>query len=122
MIGRVLGKLSEEMDWDAMARFVQQRRARGETVDVGTFRGNVPPGNVELLEAFINRFETYLGDDFRGYYEEWRRTAVDLEFRGQRGPRRHVRRPQRCGGAGARRRRRGRGGTRPPGTRAQGVR
>jgi ATP-dependent Clp protease ATP-binding subunit ClpC len=80
VIGRVLGKLSEEMDWDAMARFVQQRRARGETVDVGTFRGNVPPANVELLEAFINRFETYLGDDFRGYYEEWRRTAVDLEF------------------------------------------
>jgi hypothetical protein len=80
VIGRVLGKLSEEMDWDAMARFVQQRRARGETVDVGTFRGNVPPGNVELLEAFIKRFETYLGDDFRGYYEEWRRTAVDLEF------------------------------------------
>jgi ATP-dependent Clp protease ATP-binding subunit ClpC len=80
VIGRVLGKLSEEMDWDAMARFVQERRARGETVDVGTFRGNVPPAQAETLEAFINRFETYLGDDFRGYYEEWRRTAVDLEF------------------------------------------
>jgi ATP-dependent Clp protease ATP-binding subunit ClpC len=80
VIGRVLGKLSEEMDWDAMARFIQERRARGETVDVGTFRGNVPPAQVETLEAFINRFETYLGDDFRGFYEEWRRTAVDLEF------------------------------------------
>ena len=68
------------MDWDALARFVQERRAQGEAVDVGTFRGNVPPGQSEVLEAFINRFETYLGDNFCGYFEEWRRTAVDLEF------------------------------------------
>jgi hypothetical protein len=30
VIGRVLGKLSEEMDWDAMARFVQQRSERAD--------------------------------------------------------------------------------------------
>jgi hypothetical protein len=54
VIGQVLGKLSEEMDWEAMARFVQERRARCEAVDVGTFRGNVPPGHVEVVEAWRN--------------------------------------------------------------------
>src|SRR5215510_14397995 len=53
VIGRVLAKLGEDMDWDAMARFVQERRERGEVVDVGTFRGNVPPSQVETLELFI---------------------------------------------------------------------
>jgi hypothetical protein len=36
---------------------------------------------VDLLEAFVDRFESYLGDDFRGAFDEWTRTAVDLEFR-----------------------------------------
>jgi hypothetical protein len=80
VIGPVLGKLSEENDLDALARFIQQRRERGEAVSVDTFRGSVPPGLVEPIEQFINRYETYLGDDFRGHFEEWRRTAVDLEF------------------------------------------
>ena len=80
VIGPVLAKMGDETDWDALARFVQQRRAKGERVDVNTFRGNVPAGLVESLEQFIDRYETYLGDDFRGYFDEWRRTAVDLEF------------------------------------------
>jgi ATP-dependent Clp protease ATP-binding subunit ClpC len=80
VIGPVLAKLSDETDTDSLARFIQQRRERGEEVDVDTFRGTVPPGLVEPIEQFINRYETYLGDDFRGHYEEWRRTAVDLEF------------------------------------------
>lgn len=80
VIGPCLAKLSDETDWDALARFIQQRRARGEAVDVDTFRRNVPPGLVEMIEQFINRYETYLGDDFRAVFEEWRRTAVDIEF------------------------------------------
>jgi ATP-dependent Clp protease ATP-binding subunit ClpC len=80
VIGPVLAKLSDETDVDALARFIQQRRERGEAVDVNTFRGVVPPGLVEPIEQFITRYETYLGDDFRGHFEEWRRTAVDLEF------------------------------------------
>jgi ATP-dependent Clp protease ATP-binding subunit ClpC len=80
VIGPVLAKLSEETDTDSLARFIQQRRERGEEVNVDTFRGSVPPGLVESIELFINRYETYLGDDFRGHFEEWRRTAVDLEF------------------------------------------
>jgi ATP-dependent Clp protease ATP-binding subunit ClpC len=79
VIGPVLSKLSDETDWDALARFIQQRRAKGEAVDVETFR-SVPAGLVASVELFIDRYETYLGDDFRGYFEEWRRTAVDLEF------------------------------------------
>jgi ATP-dependent Clp protease ATP-binding subunit ClpC len=80
VIGPVLAKLSEETDTDALARFIQQRRERGEPVDVDTFRGSVAPGLVEPIEQFIDRYETYLGDDFRGHFEGWRRTAVDLEF------------------------------------------
>ena len=80
VIGPVLAKLSDETDTDSLARFIQQRRERGEEVGVDTFRGSVSPGLVEPIELFINRYETYLGDDFRGHFEEWRRTAVDLEF------------------------------------------
>ena len=80
VIGPVLAKLTEEMDWDALARFIQQRREHGEEVDVETFRGDVPPGLVDTIDQFSNRFETYLGDDFREHFEQWRRTAVDLEF------------------------------------------
>jgi ATP-dependent Clp protease ATP-binding subunit ClpC len=80
VIGPCLAKLSDETDWDALARFIQQRRARGEALDVDTFRRNVPPGHVEMIEQLINRYETYLGDDFRAVFEEWRRTAVDVEF------------------------------------------
>ena len=85
VIGRALSKLGEETDWDALARFIQQRRERGEEVSVETFRGSVPAGLVDSIEQFILRYETYLGDDFRGHFEEWRRTAVDLEFLGQIG-------------------------------------
>jgi ATP-dependent Clp protease ATP-binding subunit ClpC len=81
VIGSVLAKLDDEMaDWDALARFIHERRAHGEVVGVDTFRGSVPAGLVQPIEQFIDRYETYLGDDFRGYFEEWRRTAVDLEF------------------------------------------
>ncbi|HET8652350.1 MAG TPA: AAA family ATPase [Gaiellaceae bacterium] len=80
VIGPALGKLGDETDWDALARFIQQRRAGGEDVGVETFRGNVPAGLADDVRLFIDRFETYLGDDFRGYFDEWRRTAVDLEF------------------------------------------
>ena len=80
VIGPVLGKLSDETDADALARFIQQRRERGEEVTAETFRGSVSPGLVESIEQFINRYETYLGDDFREKFEDWRRTAVDLEF------------------------------------------
>jgi ATP-dependent Clp protease ATP-binding subunit ClpC len=80
VIGSALSQLGEETDWDALARFIQQRRAKGEVVDVETFRGDVPPGSVEMIEQLIDRYETYLGDDFRGHFEQWRRTAVDLEF------------------------------------------
>jgi hypothetical protein len=81
VIGPVLGKLSEETtDTDDLARFIQQRRERGEGVNAATFQGSVPPGLVEPIERFINRYETYLGDDFRAAFEDWRRTAVDLEF------------------------------------------
>ena len=80
VIGPVLGQLSEETDTDALARFIQQRRERGENVGADTFLGSVPPSLVEPIDQFINRYETYLGDDFRGVFEDWRRTAVDLEF------------------------------------------
>jgi ATP-dependent Clp protease ATP-binding subunit ClpC len=80
VIGAVLAQLSEETDTDALARFIQQRRERGEAVGVETFRSTVPARLVEPIEQFINRYETYLGDDFRGHFETWRRTAVDLEF------------------------------------------
>jgi ATP-dependent Clp protease ATP-binding subunit ClpC len=80
VIGPALATLSEESDWDALAHFIQQRRARGEEVGVQTFQGVVPAGLVESIQLFIDRYETYLGEDFRGYFEEWRRGAVDLEF------------------------------------------
>ena len=74
VIGPVLAKLSDETDTDSLARFIQQRRERGRRSASSTFRGSVSPGLVEPIELFINRYETYLGDDFRGYFEEWRRT------------------------------------------------
>ena len=80
VIGPVLAKLAEDTDTDALARFIQQRRERGEEVGVEIFRGSVPPSLVEPIDQFINRYETYLGDDFRTYFDDWRRTAVDLEF------------------------------------------
>jgi ATP-dependent Clp protease ATP-binding subunit ClpC len=80
VIGPVLGRFGDETDTDALARFIQQRRERGEEVDVETFRGSVAPRLVEPIDQFINRYETYLGDDFRAHFDDWRRTAVDLEF------------------------------------------
>ena len=80
VIGPALATLSDESDWDALAHFIQQRRARGEEVGVQTFQGVVPAGLVESIQLFIDRYETYLGEDFRGSFEEWRRGAVDLEF------------------------------------------
>ena len=80
VIGPALSKLDNDVDWQALAAFIEQRRARGERVDVETFRRNLPVRFVDLLEAFVDRFESYLGDDFRGAFDEWKRTAVDLEF------------------------------------------
>ena len=80
VIGQVLAQYSDEIDVDALARFIQQRREGGEAVGVETFRGAVPARLAETIGYFVNRYETYLGDDFREHFETWRRTAVDLEF------------------------------------------
>ena len=86
VIGLVMSKLDEGIDWSALARFIEKRRERKqEVVDLDTFKGNLPGRFVPTVELFIDRYENYLGDDFRGFYEEWRRIAVDLEFLGQLG-------------------------------------
>jgi ATP-dependent Clp protease ATP-binding subunit ClpC len=86
VIGLVMSKLDEGIDWSALARFIEKRRERKqEVVDLDTFKGNLPGRFVPTVELFIDRYENYLGDDFRGFYEEWKRIAVDLEFLGQLG-------------------------------------
>src|SRR5215210_1917020 len=80
VIGPVLSKFDEGLEWQALASFIEQRRERGEEINLDTFRHNVPVRFVGILDGFIDRYENYLGEDFRGLFEEWKRTAVDVEF------------------------------------------
>jgi ATP-dependent Clp protease ATP-binding subunit ClpC len=80
IIGPALCKLDEGINWEALARFVEARMRAGEHVDAETFRRNVPLRMIGSVESFIDRFEPYLGGDFRVACEEWRAGAVDVEF------------------------------------------
>jgi hypothetical protein len=83
VIGPALTQLDEGIRWDYLARFIQRRQAAGETVDVETFRRNVPLRLAEAVESFIDRYEDELGAAFRESFEAWRRGTIDAEFLGR---------------------------------------
>src|SRR5262245_10291075 len=79
VIGPALSTLDADVDWNELARFVEQRRDGGEELTLDTFR-SLPIRLVPMLEMFIDRQESRLGFDFREVFDEWRRTTVDVEF------------------------------------------
>ena len=85
VIGPSLAKLDDGIRWGLLAEFIQDRQEAGETIDVDTFRRNVPVRFVSMLETFIERNRRTVGDEFVAAFEEWRRTAVDVEFLGEIG-------------------------------------
>src|SRR5262249_7629501 len=72
-IGPALPFLDEGVNWQYMARFIRDRRARGERVSAETFRRNVPTSLADDVASFVDRYEDMLGEGFRAAFDEWRR-------------------------------------------------
>ena len=78
-----LAQLDEEINWQYLAHFIGDRRAKGEVVSVETFSGQVPIRLVPTIEQLIDSYDDELGEGFRSAFDEWRGTTVDLDFLSQ---------------------------------------
>jgi len=74
-IGRILAR-TDGIKPEYVVEFVRRRIADGETVDAGTFHGDLTIGQADALAGYLDRWGPDMGDEVREAFEEWR--ALEL--------------------------------------------
>jgi ATP-dependent Clp protease ATP-binding subunit ClpC len=79
-IGRALAAVDKGVSHEVIARFVGERLAAGEMIDMEALRESVPRHLADDLEELIDDNEELLGPGFREIFDAWRAGTVDVDF------------------------------------------
>jgi len=80
VIGSVLAQIDDNLTYELVARFVGERRRRGEHFDADVLRREVPMSVQEEIGDMLDAYEPELGEGFRDAYDTWRTESVDVEY------------------------------------------